>query len=269
MSASRANRPGMTGQPGQTRHQRWADKVLREHGYSFLRSGTNHHNVYENEHGQRVTVASTPRNEGNARRMLLQDVARHTKERPAVSTNTANPADLYLSMADTFLMTTPVDRRGKGARFSALQSWLKRVLERHGPVPSAALIEAAERIGYGRIQLQEARNLVGAASFNDSGTWKVCLPEQLPVGKESRAPSHPIELGVDPIKPELAPEEIAPKLVLQTNGKISDQQAAALMLLESLGIKQPGDDARLALLKAAEALTAARAALDEALVALA
>lgn len=274
MSATRANRPGATGRPGNSTHQRWADKVLRERGYSFLRSNSNDHNIYENTAGQRVTVSCTPRNEGNARRLVLNDIAKHNKQRTAMPTNTVSAVDQYLAMADSFLMTPPAkdDTRAVRARYSALTSWCKRVLERHGPVKAADLTAAAARIGYDRNLFNRARINAGAVSYNAGGkpsVWMVCLEHQLPADKRMRARASDHQLigvVVEQPEPQAAPSEPAP-----TNGRheLTDQQAAALMLLESVGMKMPGDEAREKLMDAMRALQIAQDAVGQALDALA
>jgi len=256
MSVSRANRPGATGQRGHSSHQNWADKVLREKGYTFLRSNSNDHNVYVNDVGQRITVSCSPRNDGNARRMTLNDIARHTKQRTAVSTTReVSRVDQYLAMADSYLTnaTKTDSKREQKARYSALTSWTKRVLERHGPVHSKDLVGAAERLGYPRNLFNNARIAAGAISYNAGGSpsvWMICLEHQLPEGFNARKRISDPPMAVDPIAPEppLPPEdqEVVERSVAALNGKpqVSDQQAAALMLLESLGMKTPGQDVK-------------------------
>ena len=216
MSTSRANRPGATGQRGHSSHQNWADKVLREKGYAFLRSNSNDHNVYVNDAGQRVTVSCSPRNDGNARRMTLNDIARHTKQRTAVSTTReVSRVDQYLAMADSYLTnaTKTDSKREQKARYSALTSWTKRVLERHGPVLSKDLVGAAERLGYPRNLFNNARIAAGAISYNAGGSpsvWMICLEHQLPEGQNARKRITDPPVAVEVVKPD----PVRPTIVL-------------------------------------------------------
>lgn len=245
MSAARANRPEATGRRGRATHQNKMDKILREHNYEFLRVDSHLHNIYVNEHGQRVTVPCSPKSSGNSQRMMMQDIARQARERNGMTTTpTVNPADQLIAMADSFLLTQPSDKNGRGAkaRHSALQGWIKRVLERHGPIASATLTEAGERMGFARTTLQAARDGVGVVSFNAGGTpskWMVCLPYQLPEGFNARKTIKSITaMGVSVEAPEPKPVE-TPTTATNGTKPLSDQQQAFLLMAESLGMELP------------------------------
>lgn len=296
-SVTRGNRPGgVSGNPGRSTHQRRSHHTVMKAGYRFIRRDANDHNLYENDYGQRITVTGTPRNEDNAVRTLRSEIRRHIREREAnVSTaTTIKPATQYVAMADAFMLK-PLTGSLKGpagaARAHAFDGWLKRVLERHGPVRSSDLIEAVETMGFNRIGLQRAKTAIGAVSYGVGAadgegkkhmSWMTCLEHQLPADKRDRANRpRPFPVGVEIEAPEPTPAPApaldpntaipSPALVAVTsNGaaKLTDQQAAALMLLESVGIKAPGQEVKEALYVAQTALRNASIAVENALVSL-
>lgn len=251
-SVTRSNAQGTGGAMSKTTFQRRMHKVMKIAGYEFTRHDARGHNTYVNAHGQYIGIPGTPRNDGRAAVTIKAEITRNKREREAneVSTPTMSQADVYLAMADKFLMTEATDSRGRKARIQALEGWCKRVLERHGPVVAGDLIEAAERMGFPRIVLQKARTRIGAVTFNAGGTdksktWRVCLPEQVPEHKRARINPAAREFEGEIEKPEPAPDFASyldrEQAKTETNGKHepTDQQAAFLLLAETMGLELP------------------------------
>jgi hypothetical protein len=155
------------------------------------------------------------------------------------------------------------------------------VLERHGPVVAGDLIEAAERMGFPRVALQKARTRCGAVTINQGGQdkskmWQVCLPEQVPDNKAPRMNPAAKTFGGEVERPEPEPDpyeghvtELAAKVASNGKQPPTDQQAAFLLMAESLGMSLPDtthatqvlDAVILSIESNLEALKAARAEL--------
>jgi predicted RNA binding protein YcfA (HicA-like mRNA interferase family) len=170
-------------QAGHSRHQKDADAILTEHGFEFVRrSGGHGSNVYKHPDGRRISVPATPRNNSEALQYLRQAIrsprlglkagespAATPEKETQVSTTTVSPVTLLLSMADPFLLKEPKSRRDASARNSALVGWMKRALEKHGPVESKDLIAACEEMGFSRSATVKARQAANVQSWTIPG----------------------------------------------------------------------------------------------------
>jgi len=286
--------------PGHTSHQRKMHRQVLGAGYRFLKTDSRNHNVYVNDHKQRVIVPGTPKNEGHAERFTRSEIKRHkealaTKEAP-VSTSAVSEATKFIAMAEPIMLSPPASIKEARRRNEAFNRWMKRVLEKYGPVPSRDLMDAVEQMGFTvTTHVTQAKKAINAISFRgdhqDNKRWMICLDYQLPEGKQRIQP-HPksktqveveeptlarsgrdIEAVIPgtPLMPQIVLNEmptrhdIVPDLPVNGNGVPSETSAAALLLLESLGIKAPGVEAREALVKARKSLQESQAAVDNAL----
>lgn len=308
-STTRSNQAGHTGPRHQTTHQRQMHQLVMSKGYRFKRGDAASHNIYENDYGQHITVPGTPRSDGNSRRAILQEIRRHDREREGNVTTTtgASVVDQMVALAGDYLMKPPKDnsKATQRARSTAIAGWLKRVLERHGPVATNTVKEAAERLGIPPSALQNARAVTGTRSISqgNTGGWLMCLPHQVPADRNATAgPQHKDPTKRAPqsdVEPEQAERPPTPNIVRLVpnlhgedqdgtrpgaaaalvssafaepaqNGKreLTEQQAALLLMAESLGLQLPGESARLALVSAQSALRAAQLAVENAMEAL-
>lgn len=95
---------------------------------------------------------------------------------------TTKPTTPLVAMADPFLLKEPTDRRGIGARRSAMLKWTQRALERNGPVPSPVLFDAADEIGFNKLTFEKIRKDAGVIVYRQDGVNWACLEHQLPEG---------------------------------------------------------------------------------------
>lgn len=274
---------------GNTTYQRRMDRIVRASGYTFDHQ-TNGHNWYSNQLGQRISVAGTPKNEGHGERALLAEIKRQVNQRkaPMPSQTTIDPVDAIIAQADTFLLKTPTDKRSRDARYHALVGFVKRSTERLGPIRARDLTDAIYRLGYSRDRANDAKRDAGIVSYriheDGKGMWMNALPHQVPKGHNHRKDQNTGGVKPHDVQVTLSdPNEAIPSPALEaaTNGVSSasrgeyalakavfsdnstEVNAAAYMLLESLGIKAPGQDAKDALKAAHDALSAAgKAVLD-------
>lgn len=313
--------------PSNTKFQRDADKILVGEGFIYERQTAKTANRYVHPDGRVLTVSATPRNPSNAMTLLKQklrnaDVHLIRQGKEAMPTkSTVDPTAPLVSMADSFLLREhDGSREAVQARAHAFNGWVKRVLERHGPMPSTQLEDAAAKIGFTRHQVAKARKALNVSAWRQglsggsgAGHWVVGLPHQIPenkmvYGELRERPDNGVavvseDAALEPVDTlavtdstgdgsELfaAPEEPPspsldePIAVFSSRGEqalaelkrageareldraaipfaSNDAQAAALILLETLGVKMPGDEARLELRSAMaacrEAATAA------------
>lgn len=310
--------PNASSLPNQTRVQREAHAILTEHGFEYVRQTGKGMNMYRHPDGRTQSVAATPRNADNTMHMLRQNlnnphVQRVKQRKEAQVAATQTPVDLVtkiVAMADPFLLKEHNgSREAVLARASAFEGYVKRVVEKHGPVATLDLTEAVERIGFSHHQLAKARASLGLGAFREGGPsggkWVIAFPYQMPEDKRPRqqettrngVPIESHENGVqveadDPVEtPAESPEKL-PEAVLAASGRVvvhppapdvetaerilteaprvldrtavpfersgdTDVRAAAELLLSSLGVKMPGEDARQALRDARAALRAA------------
>lgn len=275
---------GKTRGVGMSAHQRRCHAILRDAGYSWERMDGNAHNHYVNDYGQRYVTVGSPKNTDQGINRLRDTIRRQTRERQEqnVKQSQIEPslADQLVAMADPFLLKQ-IDMSNRAAmlaRAAAFDKWLKRSLEKHGPLYAVVLENAAERIGFPRSNVSSSRKRIGAVAYREKASWMVCFPYQLPANKQKRRTGKEVELGVQieekpPIE-SITHEQaavIAGHAVIE-NGKpaaaIREQQAAFLMMAEAMGMKMPGDEARDALRQASAALDDAHAALSAAIEAL-
>jgi len=264
-------------------HQRQAHVYLSDAGYRWERMDGNAHNHYVNNYGQRFVVVGSPKNTDEGMKRVRETIRRQIRERQEqnVKASQIEPslADQLVAMADPFLLKK-IDMQNRAAmlaRAAAFDKWLMRVLEKRGPLTAVVLEDAGERIGFPRTNMTGSRKRIGAVAYREKQAWMVCLPYQLPANKQARRTGKEIELGVSVEVPETpAPdvqtaERVLVEAAAMTNGKreLTDQQAALLMMAETLGLKMPGDEARDALKQASAALDDAHAALSAAIEALA
>lgn len=289
---------------GKMAHQRKADRMLRAAGFHFTRIDGANHNHYRNDNEVEVVVPGSPRSSSQDLQRIRDVIKKSLKKEEAMPTSTSNVTvvDRMVAMADPFLLKElpeDPDRLAIQARNQALAGWVRRVIEKHGPVSGNDLRAAAERIGFSHHHVTRARKDAGVLAFRAGGVktaWLVGLDYQVPKNSAVYGASRSSN-GVQTEAPEPQPEPsienkaagTAPlagsgvsHLVADESGvtmretpaasngarKLTDQQAAALMLLESLGIHQPGDEAKRALENASKALDDAHAALSMALEAL-
>lgn len=204
------------------------------------------------------------------------------------STQTIDPVDALIAGADAFLLRPATDQNSRNARYSALIGFVKRTIERNGPTPAAHLTEAIVRLGYSKDRANDAKRSAGVVSYRikegDKMLWVNALPHQVPEGHSYRKDQNTGGLKPHDVQVTLSdPNEAVPSpaLIAATNGVSSvsrgeyalakavlapdnstEVSAAAIMLLESLGIKMPGQDAKDALEAAHEALQRTEAALS-------
>jgi hypothetical protein len=291
------------GNRGRSTHQNAAHRILADAGYRFDRLDGQGHNHYRNEHDQEVIVAGTPRNSSEGINRIRNTIRRNQRDRQEAHVTIAqqSPAlvDQLVAMADPLVLKPlgPNDHQKSQAariKYQAFVGWLRRVYEKHAPLPALPLEQAVQRLGFTQSQLHRAKKDLGVKSVRmadgsghvGSGFWVSCLAHQVPEGSVPYGGTRAPTLGVSVTKPEPEPEpegRLVSHLEVTKAGEIklrepapeengrppmSEQQTAFLMMAESLGMKLPGQEAREALVKAGEALDDAHAALSAALEAL-
>lgn len=198
--------------------------------------------------------------------------------------------DQLVALADPSMMK-PMARKdtpaGK-ARIAAFTAWLRRVLEKHAPIHGKHVDEAALRLGFKLYDVVNARKALDVKVMREGGPhgrWLIALPHQVPEGAITRRVPGQEPLGIDVIEPEgprpdptdgsmpEPPSPVMPNLSVDVSqkpdpveqlrsvpassngrGQLTDQQAAFLMMAETLGLKVPGQEARLALEQARKAI---------------
>lgn len=184
---------------GHSHHQENAHKLLSSHGFEFDRMTSGTKNVYTHEDGRRIVVSATPKNPsvdlGYIRQQMTsprQDIPAGRNEGTMATTTAPSPTAPLTTMADPFLLKEPTTREGQRARSSALAGWVKRALERHGPLEPKILMSAGHELGFSDSQLNRARKDAGAVAYTIVGsgagkgrggnpTW-VALEHQVPEG---------------------------------------------------------------------------------------
>lgn len=211
-------------QPGRSKHQRAADTLLVEAGFEFKRRTGQSGNLYHHPDGRHTCVHATPRNPSSALHMLRTllgnpDVHRERQGievEVATTTPDAPLATRLIALAPEMLFKREDNsRHAVAARNSALASWVKRSVERHGPLLASDLAEATTQIGYGNSQLAKARLAAGVVGYVVPGSAKgkgqlpawVALPHQVPeeasvTGRRTREELRASENGVQPFAGE-------------------------------------------------------------------
>lgn len=264
-----------------SKHQRECHKFLTSAGYAWVKTDSHEHNHYHH-HADRamgmnhiIVTVSSPYSDSEGLKRVRDEIKRHDREREAhvaarAGGQIVSNAQIYANMADAYLLRNqPDDRLSRGARGSAFTGWVKRVVEKHGPVMSADLNEAAALIGFNDASsVRQAKLDIGIVSYRTKGQdtrWWSAMPYQAPDEFKIRKGNKPDNVGVEAVAPDPNLQVPSPALVEATSPPPADDtRAAALMLLESLGVKAPGAEAREALVAMQESLRAAGAALVEA-----
>lgn len=196
---------------GHSLHQDRAHKYLTSQGFDFYRMSGKTSNVYRNKAGQIIMVNATPTSPSNEMNHLRQAVQNGKEGK--VATQAQSPTVALVAMADPFLLKTPTGRVAVQARNAALAGWVKRCLERHGPLNPKILMSAGRELGFSDSQLTRARTAAGAVAYTipGSGAGKgkgqnptlVALDHQVPEGASviGRSAKPPV-LGVQPEAPE-------------------------------------------------------------------
>lgn len=272
-------------QPGRTKHQRDADRLLTGRGFVFERRTNHGSNLYFHPDGRSVTVNGTPSNPQGEYDRIRRQTELPMKGDEVQSKTEVGPAAQYVALADQELFRDTKNRADIRRKQSALVGWMRRVLERCGPVISRDMMTAGEQMGFSYAQLTRARTdggivaytIPGAARGKGKGqnTVYAALDYQVPeeasvVGRRPKQTEVSViaeEESETVPEPPPAPEPgeatralseiLGPRAALN-GAQEGDVAAAALLLLESLGVKKPGDEAR-------EALRQAEDRLDEAL----
>lgn len=271
-----------------SRHQREAHKLLTSAHYRWIKTDANEHNHYHNQSHQIVVVVSSPRSESEALNRIKNTIRQHDRERQmsATPTHTVSKAQVYANMADPFLLKMPSDGRDAiRARYGAFCAWLKRVVEKHGPVRTTDLDDAAILIGFKGATVANARTAMGVVSYRthdeDGHYWVAAMPSQVPDGVKIREqkPNPQTVSAVEPVMSDPNLSVPSPALLAAVNGtspiseserelavkvygKGDEVSAAAQMLLETLGIKPPSAEALMYLGSAKAELEQARHAVD-------
>lgn len=224
MPKAKAGQGSIVTQPGRSKHQRAADTLLVEAGFEFKRRTGQSGNLYHHPDGRHTCVHATPRNPSSALHMLRTllgnpDVHRERQgieEEVATTTPDAPLATRLIALAPEMLFKREDNsRHAVAARNSALASWVKRSVERHGPLLASDLAEATTQIGYGNSQLVKARLAAGVVGYVVPGSAKgkgqlpawVALPHQVPeeasvTGRRTREELKASENGVQPFAGE-------------------------------------------------------------------
>lgn len=255
---------------GRMVHQREADPILRKAGYSFSHMDSHNHNVYYNDHRQRIVVFGSPRVPSRALKAIHTQIARHEKERTPVTTATVDrPRTTHLIAMAPSILTEPgsAQKRNRihlAARYNAATQWVRRVVERHGPLPAGELRAACAELGIDDYSWRRISSDLGLQLYRGEGkkaSWFWCLPHQMPEGKAaSRSMGNKeegVEIGVKvevddvPSAPDADTQQLGHGLdevpvptELAMNGKApgGDVEAAVALLMESLGKTGPSQD---------------------------
>ncbi len=238
-----------------SRCQKRAHAMLTTAGYWWVKTDSHEHNHYHNDAHQMVIVPSSPRSESAELDKVERKIRTHDKEREAMNTQTkVSLVDQLVATGDSFLTNhSDQSRHAQMARLNALVKWMQRACEKFGPLPGAHLLAACERMGYSDGQVRKAKVMAHLASYKPGGHgtgWFTALPHQVPEEYKARVQKSQ-ELGVNVEAPESVPVIEAPIVTEPLNGSVlkplpkaemTDQQAAAMMLLESLGVEIPSTE---------------------------
>lgn len=148
---------------GQSTHQREAHPVLVEAGFAYMRTTGDAHNIYRDKHGHRITVASSPTSRSGAMETIKNLIRKAQREDSDVSA-TSSTAPL-IAEADSFLLKKQTSRHGVQARNAALTKWIRRVVEKHGPMDQKILMQACEEMGFGLSVTKWARVHAGVVPY--------------------------------------------------------------------------------------------------------
>lgn len=256
--------------PSRSVHQRRMHPLMESRGYGFVQADGKGHNLYENQHGQRIRVPGTPKNAGHSERFLLAEIQRDERERQGVMTATAEQTDIdkYMEMVDPFLLKAPKNKLGQKARYTALVGFLHKLMEKHGPIASNDLTEVCKRLGYNERQAREAKIAANIGSYREQvgnrSWWVSALPDQVPAGRnlrtnKAKVPNSENSMVLDAPEPESVPDgEVRARASIQpeapaeapaqqvveaiAHGDNGEVAAATQMLLDALGYKMPGPE---------------------------
>ncbi len=259
---------------GNSPYQREAHKRLLAAGFEFTHRGGKSANFYRHPNGATFRVHSTPTNPSSTLK-IVDDVIRRSDKGTDMGTTTGiDPTAPLVALADTYLLTKPkLGPRSFVYRshFAAFEVWVKRCLEKYGPMDPKLLDAAAERIGFSGQQTSRARVNIGAVAYTTTnpGGGKggnprfVALAHQVPEGVSLAGRKHEAS-GVEPVAPDPGdiltedlndpqpplveahvpddapdPQPAAAPRAIYGKVEIKDGEvaAAAQMLLDSLGIK--------------------------------
>lgn len=216
-------------QAGRSKFQRDADQVLTDADFSFVRRTGHSSNLYHHDDGRKIIVHATPRNPSNAMGYIKQKLRNPetAKQRQGIedpmATTEASVATRMVALADPFLFNQEDNsRHATRARASALASWVKRAVERYGPVLAGDLSEACASMGYSASSLAKARVAAGVVGYVVPGSAKgkgqlsawVCLSHQVPegasvTGRRTRAELTASQNGVEPVEPDPVLRDVA------------------------------------------------------------
>lgn len=263
-----------------SRVQKRAHAMLTTAGYHWVKTDSHEHNHYHNATRQIVIVPSSPRSESAELAKVERYIRSHDRERQALNTQTkVTLVDQLVAMGDAFLTNhEDQSQHAVSARLSALAAWARRACEKHGPIPTADMTSAAERLGYTERQIRGSRDTAGLASYKPGGHgvgWMVALPEQVPESYKTRTTKPKSGVIVeqpepatdrDGTRPDIGAALVAPH-AFPLNGKPeqTDAQAAFLMMAETLGLQLPGAEMKVSLERVRTSLQAALQSVEQAL----
>lgn len=157
--------------------------MLEAAGFVWVRKTGHEGNVYRHElTNMRLIVSSTPRNSSQELKKLERRIRNATGGDPMATTE-QRPTAKIIAMADPFLLKEPTSKLETGARNSALVGYVKRVLDKHGPLEGALLMGALDELGFRRSAAFKARAEAGGVGFIAAdGKKLVGLEHQVPEG---------------------------------------------------------------------------------------
>lgn len=216
---------------GHSTHQERAHKYLVSQGWEFDRQSGKTSNVYKHKDGRRVIVDATPTNPSNAMNHIRQAIT--IREEGEVHTQVSKTAPL-VAMADPFLLKIPTNRTGVNARRSAYVAWMKRAMEKYGPLESELLYDASGEMGITKNVCKAVRTELGIVGYKLPGdstvyaSFEANLPED--ASRLGRRPN-PSSLGVQAEAQEPAEHPIG-----ENNGAGPEPREEPAQALEPSGI---------------------------------
>lgn len=188
---------------GMTAHQNKSHKFLLSQGWDFYRQSGKTANVYRHPDGRTVIVNATPTSPSNEFNHLRQKITIREEHEVPTTTPKVKPTTPLVAMADPFLLKEATTTRERAARNHALAGWVKRVLEKHGPLPATTLEAAAVELGFARHHVTAARSKAGASAWRAGGKrsgWMVGLSHQLPEDRTAYGRESEPESGIQHVQ---------------------------------------------------------------------